>query len=536
MPHKLNCDQNQAPVDKQVPRVNPLTSGVVEADRSLARRTQGLPISLLLFIGLVVMVSRIPFLSLSVMDWDESAFILSARELLQGHLPYTTFFDVKPAGSTFLISAFMLMSSESVEAVRVFSVVCVFTTACLLCSLTQRLTSNRLTALAAALFYVVFSVKLNGIALMTEILLAPFTVAGVLVLMLGERQSAGKAVLTFSAAGLLFGVSVWIKYVPAVPALLVMCSSVIVFYRSGSGLSYLFACIFGFAMALLVPTFVTVLIYWWSGNLEEFLYSNFGFVGRYVATADPWHERLGYVAAAVREILPLVLAVGAALYIIRVVRHLFTAEQKSWAAVICLWLAGELVAAVLPLHFYPHYFLMILPPACILAALVIDLSVRRFAAASEVSLSSVLAIALVALYPVIRHVHDAIQMLSHPDVPRQIANIIDSQKRRGDRIYVVDYHPIVYFLTHTPLPTRYAFPDHLVGSQQALLNVDPHVEVQRILDSKPKFIVVDLSLDGSEYDPQARSVVGKALADRYDLLARLPKVDAGSVQVFALRE
>jgi hypothetical protein len=42
---------------------------------------------------------------LSVIDWDESLYMLGARALLHGQFPYVTVFDDKPLGEPVLIAA-----------------------------------------------------------------------------------------------------------------------------------------------------------------------------------------------------------------------------------------------------------------------------------------------------------------------------------------------------------------------------------------------------------------------------------------------
>jgi hypothetical protein len=162
-------------------------------------------------LGLVLfaVLLRLPSLSLSVFaSADESAFILAGHEVILGNLPYLTFWDHKPLGSTMMIGATMAVFGATVEAVRALGMACVIATAWLLYLIVQRLASGRLVALSAALLYIAYSTRLSGIATITEILLAPFTVAGILLLLtVPLRQSRGALLLTFGLAGLAFGMA-----------------------------------------------------------------------------------------------------------------------------------------------------------------------------------------------------------------------------------------------------------------------------------------------------------------------------------------
>ena len=47
------------------------------------------------FLALTLWLRRFTYV-LSALDWDESLYLLMARSLLEGHLPYTAIYDNKP--------------------------------------------------------------------------------------------------------------------------------------------------------------------------------------------------------------------------------------------------------------------------------------------------------------------------------------------------------------------------------------------------------------------------------------------------------
>jgi 4-amino-4-deoxy-L-arabinose transferase-like glycosyltransferase len=126
---------------------------------------------------------RAPFWEISVIDWDESVFILQAREMLWGHLPYTTLRDIKRPGSATLIAGAMLLFGERVLAARILAFACVAATALLLRLIVREIGGSRAAGLLAAILYVAFSARLGGLVAHTEVLLAPFSAAGVLLLL-----------------------------------------------------------------------------------------------------------------------------------------------------------------------------------------------------------------------------------------------------------------------------------------------------------------------------------------------------------------
>src|SRR3712207_3227793 len=122
----------------------------------LRRPGHGAWIADLALIALFAVVLRGPTLSVSVLSPDESLYILMAREVLLGHLPYLGMWDHKPLGSTMLIAGAMAVFGESVETVRVLALACVVATGWSLRAITSRIVPGRLPPEVAGLLYVAF--------------------------------------------------------------------------------------------------------------------------------------------------------------------------------------------------------------------------------------------------------------------------------------------------------------------------------------------------------------------------------------------
>ena len=489
------------------------------------------PVEIALILGIALVV-RAPFWAFSVLDWDESAFILAAREMLRGHLPYTTFIDNKPPGSTALIAGAMLVLGERVVAARVLAFACVAATALLLRPIVRELGGGRIAAFLAAILYIAFSTRLGGLAAHTEVLLAPFTAAGVLLLLREGRRAAPAASPRASrllAAGLLLGIAVWIKYVPGAPAVLVAGVVLLgALSRRRIGPARAAGLGLAFASGLAAPALATLAVYWASGLLDAFLYWNFGFARTYVGAAPGLKVLLQRATAALLELWPLLLlgAIQAGLAL----RRRGAAPDPWTLAALLGWLAGEAVAVTAPRQFFGHYFLMLLPPLSAMSALAIEAGARRLAAPGEAGRTALLAGAFAALVPLVPHALDAVKIVStREDFPRMLAARMRPEIRPGETIYAATWAPILHLLTDTPLSTPYAFPEYLVGSQRALTLIPSQAELERILAARPRFIVLDEAWKG-EFDPRARAAIEAAIAARYRLHTRYDTPD-GSVKV-----
>lgn len=488
------------------------------------------------FIVAVAVLARLPTMFPSVIDWDESAFALAARELLHGHLPYTTFFDNKPVGSTVLFALIFAALGQSVLAMRLLGSVAVAVTAGILHRLMRGVGAGRAASVLAALFYIAFSTRLDGSATMTEILLGPFSAAGVLALQRAPQLSTpGRRLGAMAAAGLLFGAAVWIKYVPAAPAGCVGLVCLIAYLRRG-GVRMREIVLAGalYAAGLALPTLATVAAYAGAGRLAEFWYANFGYATHYVGRT-PDHSIGGELVDVLFNLWPLMALVAGGAVAAVAARGRRVASGPL--LLILAWLAGEAVAVSAPLQFYRHYFLMALPPLCLLAALALRRAVRwaarpeRLGAALAVSALAVMAV------PLLAHVVDASRMLGRPDTSREVAALARQAVASGRPIFVVNDQPVIYLLAHAPLPTVYAFPSHLLGAQRGLAPIDRLAELRRVLALRPGLLVRDMTpdwTDPAQTDPAGRALVEQALESGYQRVAAFPR-PGGEIEVYAPR-
>ncbi len=479
------------------------------------------------------MAVRAPFWGFSALDPDESAFLLAAREMLRGHLPYTTFVDIKPPGSSALVAGAMLLFGERVVAARVLASACVVATALLLRPIARELGGGRVAGFLAAVLYVAFSTRLGGLAAHTEVLLAPFSAAGILLLLREGRRTAAAPPrpLPLFAAGLLLGVAVWIKYVPAAPAALVAGAVLLgALLRRRVGAGRAAALGLAFAAGLAAPTLATLAVYWWNGLLDTFLYWNFGFLSRYAGAGPTPKEVVKRITGALLELWPLLLlgAVHAGLAL----RRRGAAPDFWTSAALLAWVAGEAVAVAATRQFFGHYFLLLLPPLSAMSGLALAAGARRLAAPGEAGRAALLAGGFVALVPCVPHALDAAKFtITREDFPRMLAARIGPEIRPGETIYVASWEPVLYLLTGAPLPTPYAFPDHLAGAQRFLARFPNDGELERVLAARPRFIVLDEAREQG-VEPSARAAIGAAIAARYRLHTRFDTPD-GSVRVRA---
>lgn len=469
---------------------------------------------------LLVLLARGSAFTTSIIDPDESIFALAAREVLHGHLPYTTFFDVKPIGSTLLIAAAFKLFGESILVLRLTGATCVWISSMLIGRLCRQCGLPQWQAFCASVLYIVFASSMHGLATMTEIMDSPFTILSVMLLWrLPEARLFTRMLMLTFYAGLACGTAILIKTVPLVPCAMVLG---LVLQRAlwNRDISFIRASLLAivFFLASATPTLLAGLVYWRSGELAEYIYSNFGFARSYVAIGGSVREVARHLVTVVYALWPLLgLAAISAYGMLRK----YPRGHSDIQVLGITWLLGELIAASLSMHFYPHYFLSALPPATLLAVLGIETLAAWFGpGVNPIRVASVLTV-LVGLFPLQRTIVDNIpSAFAHNDIARKAATVIrQADDRRNPRLFVTTQKFVVlYSLTGSNLPTRYAIPAFLFSGQHVLIKQDPAVVVARILSHRPDFIVSD-SVSG--LPSWAVAAMNPVLSCCYQKLARV---------------
>lgn len=537
-------------------------------------------------IAFLVFALRAPIFGVSALDPDESMYLIIGREVLNGHLPYVTTFQEKPLGAPLTVATAMAIFGPTVLAIRILGCVAITITALLLRQIVMTAGLSRLAGFLAAALYALMTTRVGGLATNTELLFAPLTTAAAWIAVrdhdtadAGQRR---RAILLF---GLFIGLGVWFKYIAALPGM------VMFILLAGSwwlrGRIRLGELIFLGALCtamVILPTALSATFYFWQGHWEEFWYCNFGFMRNYLAVGELPRPRGIMFTAHLFEIGPL-LILGA----------FAPANWRARAWLILLaagWFIAEFVAMAAPWKFFDHYFLLLLPPLCILSAaalarfmidarapwpravalvsacLVVEawikagtarlagqditiffvpgvilagLTVNRLCAAirraawwqSSAVARATLSVAVCLLAGALLWRPTWVRA-AWPDLGRDIARVVQADQSAGATLWVVNSELITHILTGLPIMTRYVFPGHLAGSFASVTGIDTVAEVARILATRPTYIVLEMRRLTTEAPAEAR-IVHNALAQHYHLLADI-RYPGGGAEVYRVTQ
>jgi 4-amino-4-deoxy-L-arabinose transferase-like glycosyltransferase len=462
--------------------------------REVTKRSLPDPAIALLFF-LATLASRIPILSRSILDWDESLYFLMAQQWRHGHLPYTTIWDNKPIGIYAIFAVFQaLFGGQQIFAIRIATVVFVAALAFTVFKITKEITGDRRAAWIAGGALILCSLSDDGLSANTELFMATFTALAVLAA-LTTRQGL--------LVGLLLGAAFMVKYVSVFEAPAVFFLFLSRQPRPRAGAAVLLGAALPLAAAILLYAAAGRLGLWWDDSIA----SNFRRVSAPISPST-LHYALG---VQLWRWGPMLLS-AAALLPWALFRH------RGLDIFLCAWLLGGVVGVISGKFFYDHYFLQLLPVLCILLG-TWSARLPRHAALQA-------ALVLAALALPVWAAHIALRNAKGPDAPAQAAAALRSQPHAS--FYVFDTQPIIYGLTGETPPTSYVLPSELIGNfLPEVAGIDAPAEVARILATNPEYILrrSDPSTNPAIINPRVYLLVDQAIASHYQLWRRYQDIE-----------
>jgi hypothetical protein len=472
---------------------------------------------------------RSPALLYSVLNYDESMYLLMGAEFARGHMPYTTVCDLKPFGLFALATPFTMLPVDPVIAARIGSSVTVGLTGWMLSRIAALLfqDTGRPIGVIAGLCYLIFSLVDGGMAFQGEIFQNLFAVLALLLVLRPLSRNERPSLLLMAGVGLILGIAIQIKQSVLFDMLAFLAGYFILTTPSFRDFvpnlrSSLMPLILLGVMAL-VPTVAVILRYmvtghwdaWFAANIEAhrvFYGIDRGFV---------WDAAFREMA----EQTPLWIGAAAAILASR----WLTIDGREKRAV--LFLAVWIVAVILCQFFLriasDHYFLQFLPPLSLATGLalgrglLIHVPNRRPRVVMLAVLGGITVFA-VAKHPLMHSIYIVRDRLAGDtwagDTPRRIATDLKPMIKPDDKLYVVGFQPAVYFLTGAESPTRFSFtgmPTFIAPGRDGCPWIEPAIEMRRILDSRPRFIVIENGIFYKELREDVRRLLDENLETNY---------------------
>ncbi len=375
----------------------------------------------------------------SVIDHDESTYILIANQLLDGVWPYVGNLDVKPIG-IYLVFAPILYIFHDIHAIRIFASLCVGCTAYFIHKAHKNLIGHSISAsITGVLFVFCASLHKWGWSANTEIF---FVLCSAIAL---YTISSGCSLRKSAGIGIVLGIGFIIKY-----HILFDIIPYIVLFVSLYGHSFKTAAkhLAVAAVFFAIPISLVMFSYFIGGHLDSFLFATIIIPSRY-SSALSLTKMFAFVGEFYLSFLPLsLLCIYGFFKIWKQKIH-----GSSWKLIWLTWVISTWLGVVITGKFHFHYLYQVLIPfVFIIASYVSTKKVYRNRFQSWIVQQRIVLIIVATL---MIWGNQYIQLYADkPDYTRIISQEIKLDLDHKDVIYTNDKN-ILYYLCDTDPPTKY---------------------------------------------------------------------------------
>lgn len=459
---------------------------------------------------LLAIIARWGSFFISVINHDESTYIVIADELLRGEVYLRDVIDTKPIGVFWIYAALIKLTGGSIPALRIAAACTVGLGSWGLALAGKRATGSEQVGVAAGIIYLFISSLFTyyGVSPNTEIFFNVFTIAAV-ALAIAPRVRAGAEdpVWHWPVAGLLLGLAMVIKPFAAAEALAVGLFLVWFYGRQralsrmiGSGLLLLA----GFALPLL---FVYG-YYWRLGLLDQLAFYTFEVAGAYPIEL-PWYLRLKYMGDYLLRFSPFViLGAGTLVQCWRLKRK----DKLTWLFYLLLQFVLVTVVVLLTGKRFGHYQVQLHPVVALLAAMWWAPGVAVFPWLRRETLYNRLPLIVGVLALLLGTAH-YFNYSGKRDEPPKIAAYFQDKLGPDETIFIINGYQATYHLLDRPVPTPYVHSSLLfLAHHVRAFQIDERQEAERIIADRSVTYLVS-----RRDDPEAlKTPLTRRLMEEFD--------------------
>lgn len=443
----------------------------------------------LAFLAFALLVRCIQFGN-PVIQPDDQFYLLTGDRLLHGYLPYIDIWDRKPVGLFILYAGIRLLGGVGIIQYQIVATIFAALTACVIGQIALRFTTRR-GALLGGFTYLLYLCVFGGEGGQSPVFYNLFTaLAAMCIVWILDRDRFGAREYGLGCAAMaLMGLAMQIKYPALFEGAFFGLALLWIAHLRGVKVVGLLAFALLWMVIALVPTAAAWGFYAARGYNDAFVFANF------TSIFQRGHPAYGTVFmrwfVMVAQISPLLLVAYLSCRPKDDAGRILPLSARGVQKFVRNWALAAVGAVMVFGSYYDHYALpMLLPLAIAGAPLLGDLA----AGVDFQSRHRRLHVPAVLFVGFIATVLATVAILTHQEGRgrgKAVYAIADYLKPRlHDCLYVFAAEPILYHLTGSCLPTRWAFPDHLINSvEDGAIGVDPLVEVKRIMSHRPEYVV-----------------------------------------------
>ncbi len=446
----------------------------------LPMKENQLLIPLGIFVALAVILRFFSFFP-SVINHDESTYILIGESLLHGKTYFVDFIDTKPIGIFLVYAGLLTVAGKSIFILRLLTALWIAVTAFGLFRVSELWLNDRAAAWAAGIGYLFLTSIFTyyGINPNTELYFNLFTILALWCLL------AGTDWWRFALAGGLLGLGFMIKYVVLFDALAFGLFFLWRYYREEKLLIFGKLVLMGITFSI---PFLIILWYYQSiGQLETLLYYTFEVTRKYPVDT-PWWKSAVFILQFLLRFFPLTFM---AIY------AWWKLEGRDWKTLMALWFILDLFIILWPGKLFGHYLIQWMLPLALLGGFYFsDLCVKpKF----WQKIPAKWGYRLLAFLAVVVIYFQKMDYYDRPDEPRAVAAYLQSRLQEDDVIYTGNFHHILYFLLDKESPTPYVHRSLLWDAKNIdALGIDTAQETEHLLAKAPRYMLWNGDFSGNE--------------------------------------
>lgn len=454
---------------------------------------------LLLLLGFFALAIVLRFLSFfpSVVNHDESTYIVIADAILKGHTYFVDYVDTKPVGVFLLMAAFKLLLGKSIFLYRMMATLWLTLTAFFLYKVQRNWGASERVGIASGVIYLFLNSLFTfyGVSPNTETYFNLFTIVS-LWLMLRRRGG-----WEYFLAGLILGLGFLIKYVVAFDGLAFGLFLLVEHLRSRKAFWPFLGRAVLLAVGFFLPVTLLYLHYHLMGEGATFLFHSFMVSGRYPHVTTLWRY-IKFPLDFFLRFLPVTV------FYFLVLFHRRTPDDLRFFG--ALWSACVLTVVLMPGNFFGHYFIQFMLPFSFVAAWIFSWPKEEIPRWLRWLFRRKVGYSLLGLLVVVNFFLQKKDYIDKPDYPRIVARYLEERLAPGDRIYTGNYAQIIYHLLDRESPVKYLHPSLFWKPEHIhALEIDVDREVAKLRKAAPRFVLVRDTLPDDRLDDW--------LADKYRL-------------------
>lgn len=426
------------------------------------------------FVGLGLILRFFSFF-ISVIDHDDSTYLVIAEALTAGQVYWVDIFDTKPVGIFLIYGFFMkVLGLTGILSFRILGTLFISTTSFFIFRLISLKTGHTKAAFFGGMSFLLMNSTFTfyGISPNTETYFTFFTALAAMWILMGQWKGR------YFIGGLMLGIGFVIKYVVLFD---MVGLGLVVLLAVDAAIDRRFVRVMWMAIGSILPFFGVAVWYWSTGHWDTFYFHSFEVSGRYPSGAAIWEYPLQLIDFLGR-FFPVSFLAGIFIY-----RK--TYRTLGWN--IHFWLLLTLISALIPGKFFGHYFIQSMIPLSLMLGLVLaregDFMKSKWKSLYQFK-TGVIVLVLWALTAVI---FQKLDYWDRPDRHKEVADYLKRKMKLDDQLYMGNSSQIIYYLLGKRSPVPYVHPSLFWQSQhiEAMeIAVDPIIA--NLIALEPEYIIM----------------------------------------------